>query len=466
MIFWYILVVTYFCAGSVLLLQAGMQGVFMWAVNRKKSIIKESSSPIGTVLVQLPVYNEPEVVEQLLQAVAGIELACERLEIQILDDSTDATTQRIDSWLAAHPTEAAEWKHIRRPHRRDFKAGALADGMKRVPDAQFVAIFDADFRPSSDFVRRAISKLQGNEGVGAIQARWSHANAQETFLTAIQALNLDAHFTVEQGGRSVLAGRAAFNGTAGVWRKQAIADSGGWSGDTLAEDLDLSVRAHLNGWEIWYADELEAPALLPRTFAAYATQQHRWTSGGAACARKHFKAVWSTNRGRNRRLALGQLFASSIHVPVALMTVSSVPLLALEAMTGRFSWVLPAGAIFSLALLLLIGMYAYSYRLRGGRGGFGLRMLGMLLLGTGMTWRNVRSVLAGWMGRSGEFVRTPKGNGRQESTENGVPWEVGWAAYFALAMGLGCYLGEWGLVPFHALLAAGYAWVAQMAWNS
>ncbi len=447
-----------------MLLQGGMQLTLIRASRRSPKLPADGPRPAGNLLVQLPLYNESAVVERLLQAIAQLRWSGGDLHIQILDDSTDSTPDLVAAWLvehaAAHP---ARWSHLRRSDRSGFKAGALDAGLRASPEADFVAIFDADFVPEPDFLERATAALVAQPTTAAVQARWAHLNRNENALTTVQALNLDAHFTVEQGGRSALGGWAAFNGTAGVWRHAAIEEAGGWMGDTLAEDFDLSIRVQLAGWRVLYLDGLEAPAELPARFGAYASQQHRWTAGGAGCARKHLRAIWRNYRGLRRRHALGQLFASSIHVPVWLMTTASVPLVAIESWTGAFGWVLPAGAVFASALLVLILLYAETHKRRSIAAGFPRQMLGMLLLGTGMTWRNVRSVRQGWSGRAGGFVRTPKGGMPSAAKAQRVTAEWFWSLYFAAGMALGAWVGEWGLLPFHALLTAGYAWVGQLA---
>lgn len=456
-----LLVGVYFLSGMALLLQGALQ-VSLIQSARRAVPSPEVDLPEAPphLLVQLPLYNEEAVATRLLDAVARLEWDGP-LTVQILDDSTDSTTEQVRQWLAAHP--AKRWHHLHRANRAGFKAGALMAGLEAAPEAAWVAIFDADFVPPADFLKRAGKALSADSRLAAVQGRWAHLNAGESALTRVQAFNLDAHFTVEQQARSNMGGWAAFNGTAGLWRRAAIADAGGWCADTLAEDLDLSVRAHLKGWGIRYLDHVAAPAELPTAFSAYATQQHRWTSGGAGCARKHARTLLSKARGQRRRQGLGQLFSSSIHVPVWVMTTASVPLVALESTTGGFGWVLPTGAVFAAALVILVALYFVAYRRRGHEGAFAPRMVGMLLLGTGMTWRNVRAVWLGWVGRPGGFVRTPKGGAVDRTGRRLWPAEIGWALYFTGGLALGAYTGEWGLMPYHALLAGGYGWVAAMA---
>lgn len=461
---WGALVVVYFATGAALLVQGALHWSLLRAARRTPDLPPEDAGPKGNVLVQLPLYNEERVVEALLEAVNGLRWGGGDLVCQILDDSTDATPQRVMRWLDGLPARpGVQWEYLRRTRRDGFKAGALAAGLQAVPEAEFVAIFDADFRPAPDFLERAVAALEVEPSLAAVQARWAHLNPGENALTRVQALNLDAHFTVEQGGRTALGDWASFNGTAGVWRRAAIEAAGGWRGDTLAEDFDLSVRAHLAGWGIRYLDGLEAPAELPAEFGGYAVQQHRWTAGGAGCARKHVWPVIRATRGSRRWHALGQLFASSIHVPVFLMTTASVPLVWAEHEQPQFHWVLPTGGVFALALATMVALYAYAHRKRAHATFFPGQILAMMLLGTGMTWRNVRAVAQGWTGRAGGFQRTPKAGTPLTAAvrKGGVEWAL--AVYFGAGLAAGALTGEWGLMPFHALLAGGYGWVATLA---
>ena len=464
MLLWFVLVAIYFIAGGILLAQAALHLSLMRWVKRTKPRTTQCPEFEADILVQLPVYNEEQVVVRLLDAVSRLRWKVGRVQVQILDDSTDGTSNLISAWLVEHPSP--NWSHHRRPNRQGFKAGALQSGLEQADPVEFVAIFDADFLPNPDFLERAVPLLASYPQRGAIQARWAHLNSTVNALTAIQALNLDVHFTIEQGGRSTFGEIASFNGTAGVWRREAIEAAGGWQSDTLAEDFDLSLRARFAGWGVAYSDDLAAPAELPSGFGAYASQQHRWTAGGAGCARKHLRTVLQKSQGLHRWHVLGQLLSSSIHVPVWLMTTASVPLVLLGEPAWGLSWVLPTGSIFAVALLALVAMYRMSFQLRGHTDGFAARMCGMLLLSAGMTWRNVLSVKAGWQGRPGEFVRTPKGGMASAPVQMGWPVEWAWSAYFLGGVALGVHQGEWGLVPFHLLLAAGYAWVSQMSSES
>jgi cellulose synthase/poly-beta-1,6-N-acetylglucosamine synthase-like glycosyltransferase len=449
----------YFAAGAFLFYQAWVHWQLMRApASEATANPRELPPALPPVVVQLPLFNEPSVVIRLLDAVAELDWP-DPLSVQILDDSTDHTSQLVGEWLA-QPRGPHRFTHLQRTDRKGFKAGALAAAA--VPPDALVAIFDADFVPAPSFLRRAIPRLLENPRAAAIQARWDHLNPAASPLTSVQALNLDAHFAVEQEGRSRLGYWNSFNGTAGVWRQAAIADAGGWSHDMLAEDLDLSIRAQLAGWPIVYADDIGAPAELPAAMPAYLSQQRRWTQGGAACAAKHLRSVRQhLPPGRERFHATAMLLASSIHIPVWLMTTASVPLL-IEA-TRSSNLPLRIGIIFSLTLSMFVALYLTAARRRCNTKHFPWRMLAMLALGSGTTFHNAKAVLAGWRRRDAEFVRTPKAGAVEPLRISRAGFALSeWThvLWFGAGVAWGIHSGEWGLVPFHALIATGYAWVA------
>ncbi|MCX7915282.1 MAG: glycosyltransferase family 2 protein, partial [Verrucomicrobiae bacterium] len=245
------------------------------------------------VTVQLPVYNEPCVVERLLDAMGRLEYPRDRLEIQVLDDSTDETPQLVQSKVRA--LRAAGWniQHLRRPHRQGFKAGALQYGLEHAK-GELIAIFDADFVPPPDLLQRTVDFFTDPQ-VGMVQLRWGHLNDQQSLLTRVQSILIDGHFLIEQTARSRSGRFFNFNGTAGLWRRQCIEDAGGWSADTLAEDLDLSYRAQLRGWKFLFLPDVVVPAELPVEMAAFKTQQHRWAKGAIQTCKKLLPSVWRSS---------------------------------------------------------------------------------------------------------------------------------------------------------------------------
>ena len=228
--------------------------------------------PWPRVVVQLPLYNERFVAERVIAAAAGLDYPRDRLEIQVLDDSTDETVAIAARAVAQWASQGLNIRHLRRSDRRGFKAGALAQGLA-ASSAELIAIFDADFSPRPSFLREAVAMLEADPALGLIQARWAHANANVSWLTRVQALLLDAHFRIEHRARDLAGHAFNFNGTAGVWRRRAIEEAGGWSADTLTEDLDLSYRAQLAGWRFQYRDDLEVQGELPESWSAFRAQQ-------------------------------------------------------------------------------------------------------------------------------------------------------------------------------------------------
>lgn len=471
-------------SGCALFLQACWHGTLLWAPRRGWKPEPEDATDRPRVLVQLPLFNEPAVVDRLLDAVMGLDWPAEMLVVQILNDSTDDTPERVERWLAQH-RPAFQVDHIRRADRAGFKAGALQAGLDRVPDVPWVMVYDADFVPGMGDLAYAFRWVQAD--TAAVQLRWDHLNAGANGLTRAQALNLDAHFAVEQQGREVLGVWNAFNGTAGLWRTEAIRAAGGWQSDTLAEDLDLSVRVQLAGWRIRYVDGWGVPAELPADFGAYRAQQRRWTQGGAACARKHLRSTGRLGPRRLRWHARAMLCASSIHLPIWAMAAASVGLTwgAVREVPGA-DRALDAGVVMGLLLVSFATVYKtaanrrHPWRPPGALARPGLRdwargwrwflprMFALWLLGAGMAWWHVRAWWAGWRGVPADFVRTPKrGSEPGPASLPGAvargpfPWAE-WlhAVVFVAAAALGVSAGRWGLVPFHLLLAGGYAWVA------
>jgi cellulose synthase/poly-beta-1,6-N-acetylglucosamine synthase-like glycosyltransferase len=283
------------------------------------------------VTVQLPVYNELSVAARLVQAAAELEYPPGLLEIQVLDDSTDETVAVVADEVNRQRLHGVDIVHLRRSSRAGFKAGALAEGLAAAK-GDFVAIFDADFLPAPDFLRRMMSHFD-HERVAFVQARWGHLNREYSLLTVLQSLSLDAHFAIDQRARASAGHFFNFNGTAGIWRKAAILDAGGWQADTLTEDLDLSYRAFLRGWTARYADEVEAAGELPVSFNAFRRQQHRWARGSMECAIRFLPRIWRAEGPLLRKLV------ASLHL------------------TGYATHFLTLGLILVFPLMLALSVY-------------------------------------------------------------------------------------------------------------
>lgn len=360
------------------------------------------------VTVQIPIYNEVYVAERVVRAAARLDYPRHLLEIQVLDDSTDETSEILSRVVRALRAGGVNVVHLRRDHRAGFKAGALAHGLARA-SGDFIAIFDADALPPRDFLRRTLPHFADPQ-VAFVQARWDHLDRDYSLFTLLQSISIDAHFKVEQYARSRAGYWFNFNGTSGVWRKAAIEDAGGWRADTLTEDLDLSYRAFLRGWRAVYVDDLTVPAELPASFAAYRRQQHRWARGSLECALRLLPQIWSSSFPLRLKIEATLhltgyavhllLFALSLLYPLVLTFTRQYPgLISLFGLAVLFNATALAPTLFFLA-----------GQRRLGRGGW--RQIPTILLlsalGAGMMVNTVRAALAILRRRQDTFERTPK----------------------------------------------------------
>lgn len=370
------------------------------------------TGPCPSVCVQCPLFNEPLVVEALLEKVTALHWPG-KLEIQILDDSNDETPQIISRWLAAHPERAGAVRHVRRPDRKGYKAGALAYGMT-LTDAEFFAIFDADFRPEPDFLERLMPHFN-DANVAVVQARWEFSNRRSSLLTRFQGIFLDAHFVVEQVARSSAGLFFNFNGTAGIWRRTALEDAGSWTPDTVTEDLDASYRAQRRGWRFVYISDYTVPSELPENLTAFKSQQHRWTKGGVQVARKQLGEILRSDLpGRVKREAFSHLTIGFVHPLLVTFAVLFVPSLYLMGQAPtHWVWLLlnPLSVVLtggSTVVLYVTGQY---FRQRQWSEGLLLLVAAPVLLafGLAMSVTCCVAVFEGLLTSGGEFVRTPKG---------------------------------------------------------
>lgn len=421
------------------------------------------------VTVQLPLYNEQNVVERVIDAATALDYPAELLHIQVLDDSTDATVALAAARVAHYSARGLRITHVRRPTREGYKAGALRHGLEET-DGEFIAIFDADFVPHPDFLRRTIPYLAQDEQVGVVQTRWGHLNQEESLLTRLQAFGLDAHFLIEQVGRTYAGFFINFNGTGGVWRRTCIDDAGGWHTDTLTEDLDLSYRAQLRGWRFVYRPGIVAPAELPAAMDALKSQQFRWTKGAAETARKHLGTMWRSGQPLATKLqATFHLLNSSVYIVIMIMALLSVPLVFVREQYREYKVVFQLASVFLIGFTPLIYYYYTAWRLAQPDRplwrypGFFLLFLSVSM---GLALHNARAVTLGWLGQRTPFVRTPKagaaGPAKSRRYRTGgvgplVVLEGVLAAYFAFGLGAGLYFNDFGLLPFHSLLTLGFA---------
>jgi len=441
------------------------------------TIIDESSQNYYPfVTVQLPVYNEKYVVERLLKSVSQLDYPKENLEIQVLDDSTDDSFQIAADKVAELQARGLDVKHIHRTDRSGFKAGALAEGLTQAK-GELIAIFDADFLPNADFLKRLIPEFK-DEKLGMVQSRWGHINRKYSLLTDLQAFGLDAHFSVEQGGRNAANHFINFNGTAGIWRKETIIDAGGWSADTLTEDLDLSYRAQLKGWKFLFKEEVEAPAELPAEMNALKNQQYRWNKGAAECMRKNLpKVLASKNLSSSTKLnAVFHLMNSSIFICVILLAILSIPLMWIKFSHQELSLLFNIAAGFLIALPILALFYWTSEQKVQEKASFWsflVKFCAFLSISMGLALHNAIAVAEGYLGKKSPFVRTPKLN---LSNNKASDWkkniyldrrlsplliaEIAMAIYALFGIFLAFKLEDYGLIPFHLFLFFGFAYVA------
>lgn len=360
------------------------------------------------VTVQLPIYNEMYVAERLINSAARLDYPARLLEIQVLDDSTDETVELVDATIERWRARGANITHIRRTNRAGYKAGALAEGLKQA-HGEFIAFFDADFVPLPDFLKRTLPHFR-NSQVAFVQSRWDHLNRDYSFLTQLQALSIDAHFVVEQFARSHGGYWFNFNGTAGVWRRRALDDAGGWTADTLTEDLDVSYRAFLRGWDAIYLREVPVPAELPVNFGAYRRQQHRWARGSLECALKLIPQIWESNISLLRKVQASlHLTGYAVHLLMfALAVLYPIALALSERYPGLVS-------LFGLATLFTATSFAPTLFFTLGQQQLGRdwrralpAVLFITILGAGMMINTLRAALQIFSNSNRTFERTPK----------------------------------------------------------
>lgn len=444
--------------------------VWFYLRSKKKPATQiKATEEFPLVTIQLPVYNERYVAERLIRCIADLDYPKDRFEIQVLDDSTDDTVEIIKKTIQSVNSDL-DIQHIRRSSRDGFKAGALKYGTA-LAKGEFIAIFDADFMPRPEFLKQTLPHFSDPE-IGVVQTRWGHLNRDYGILTKLQAFGLDAHFSIEQAGRSAAGSFINFNGTAGVWRKKCIEEAGGWSADTLTEDLDLSYRAQLKGWKFKFLEEVASPAELPVIMPAVKSQQYRWNKGAAETARKNIRNVFSSPLGwLNKFHAFFHLFNSGVFVSLLVSALLSIPMLFIKAGNPQYDLFFDLGSIFLIGFFSIGFFYWISSKQvfpeKTGRY-FLSTFPPFLTVSMGLSFHNAIAVMEGLLGFKSPFNRTPKFGVLHKSDQwlnnqyikpkitLGSILEGILALYFAFGIFSGIRLGDYGLILFHTMLFLGF----------
>ena len=440
--------------------------IYHWRASLSSPALLVNEWP--TVLVQLPVYNERYVIERLIDAAAALDYPPDRLRIQVLDDSTDDTTDKAAARVAYHRARGTPIEYLHRQARTGYKAGALAEGMAAAP-GEFMAVFDADFIPPPDFLRRMIPHFNEYPRIGMVQARWGYLNAEQTIITRAIALATDNIFAVDHVARGGAGLLLNFNGSAGILRRACVEEAGGWSADTLVEDFDLSYRAQIAGWRIRYCSDIVVPSELPASVLALKQQQFRWVKGSIQVVRK------LTGPLLRSRLSPLQKVQGLLHLagyfPSLLMVFSllfSLPVVLLHGQTP-IHWSLLGVAMLAPPLAIIWG----QSRLRHDWHISWLNYPALFLLGLGLSVSNTSAIVSAFYGRKNVFVRTPKFAGA-DLRKNAYALSVDWSAWVELLLaiyGFGTgYLALFmapALAPFIFMYALGFGFTAVLGfWQS
>ncbi|HEV8578308.1 MAG TPA: glycosyltransferase [Thermoanaerobaculia bacterium] len=426
------------------------------------------------VTVQLPLYNEMYVAERLIDAVCGLDYPAERLEIQVLDDSTDETREIVARAVAAQRDRGVDIHHLHRSNRTGFKAGALAAGLAQAR-GELIAIFDADFVPSPDFLRRSVPYFADPQR-GMVQGSWSHINRGYSLLTRVEAVLLDGHFMIEHAARNRSGCFFNFNGTAGIWRRQAIESSGGWEHDTLTEDLDLSYRAQLAGWRFLYLPELAVPSELPVDVNGFKSQQHRWAKGAAQTSRKLLGRILRAPLPWRVKVEAFVHLTNNVSYPLmVLLSLLIFPAMLLRRGSSVEMLLLVDFPMFFSATISVLTFYLMSQVATGAGWQRQIGYLPALLgVGIGLSVNNARAVLSGFFQRGGTFHRTPK----YRIERRGQDWaakryragadltrtiEAVLALYFVGCTVYSWAVGMWNSIPFLFLFVHGYGYMAVLS---
>jgi cellulose synthase/poly-beta-1,6-N-acetylglucosamine synthase-like glycosyltransferase len=451
--------------------------VYLYYKHRKKRTTDPPGhfSDLPRVTVQLPIFNERFVVELLLDAICRMNYPPDKLDIQVLDDSTDETQAVARDLVERYATRGCPISYHHRNNREGYKAGALAEGMQ-TSKGEFIAIFDADFVPSEDFLLRTIHHFT-EPRIGMVQTRWTHINRHYSFLTEVEAILLDGHFVLEHSGRACSGVFFNFNGTAGVWRRSAIEQAGGWQHDTLTEDTDLSYRAQLKGWKFVYLQDIECPAELPVEMTAFKTQQARWAKGLIQTGKKILPQVLKSDQPFHVKFEAWYHMTANISYPLMIvLSVLLLPAMIIRFYQGWFQMLYIDLPLFMASTFSISSFYLVSQReLFPRRWPRAILYLPFLMaLGIGLTITNTIAVLEALVGKKTAFARTPKYHVESKKDKiraskyrrrlGWVPWvELLIGAYFALTVYYALDNENYITVPFLILFVVGYWYTGLMS---
>lgn len=430
--------------------------------------------PLPVVTIQLPIYNEMYVVDRLIEAVCRMEYPRELFEIQVLDDSTDETTEIAELAVRRHAAQGFDIKYFHRVDRVGFKAGALEAGLK-VARGRFIAIFDADFVPPRHFLQETLPHF-GEEGVGMVQARWGHINQDYSLLTKIQSILLDGHFVLEHGGRNRAGFFFNFNGTAGIWRREAIDSAGGWQHDTLTEDLDLSYRAQLMGWRFVFLPHVISPAEVPVEMNSFKSQQHRWAKGSIQTCRKVLPRILRSKLPLSVKAeAFFHLTANFNYLLMSVLSVLMYPAMVVRYNMGWYEMILIDVPLFFAATFSVANFYVVCQREIYDDWVSRLKYLPFLMsIGIGLAVNNTRAVIEALIGNRSDFNRTPKyGIERDSDDWVGKKYHQSMITQPLIEVGLGIYFTAtvyyalanqiYGTVPFLVLFQVGFLYTGLLS---
>jgi cellulose synthase/poly-beta-1,6-N-acetylglucosamine synthase-like glycosyltransferase len=473
-----LILVTYFFVLSMLAIYGWHRYylVYLYMKNRDKA--PEPLPPpavLPRVTVQLPIFNEMYVADRLIGSVCELDYPKELLEIQVLDDSTDETTEIAELAVRRHASRGFDIKYIHRVDRTGYKAGALDAGLRQ-SSGEFIAIFDADFIPPKDFLLRTLPYFDTDPKVAMVQARWGHINQDYSLLTKIQSILLDAHFVLEHGGRNRSGCFFNFNGTAGIWRREVIPDAGGWQHDTLTEDLDLSYRAQLRGWRFIFLPDLVSPAEVPVEMNSFKSQQHRWAKGSIQTCLKLMPQILRSNQPLGVKAeAFFHLSANFNYLLMSMLSILMFPAMWVRYSSGWTEMIIIDVPLFAAATASFCNFYAVSQRELYTDWKQRLKYLPFLMsIGIGLCVNNTRAVFEAMLGKQSEFARTPKYGIERDSDEwVGKKYHQAIGVQPLIELALGLYFtytvfyalsnNLWATLPFLMLFQVGFLYTGLLS---